>query len=226
MVTGKDDARILYAKKSVENFIEQSYNPKVLVILNHHNSKRVLDQSYQYTNIFEFHVDKTENTTLGDLRNISLQLVPYNARWTTWDDDDYRHPSYLQTLADYALDNHTISVISQRIDYNSNNDMSWVCKKTNGLVFFLAPFDNRLKYLRLNSMEDTDILNTAKKLGYSIKIVQNDPRLYVRVIHSNNTSLYIKPNRDYLVYGQYYSERFTTTSEKQFIKNIKHKLRI
>ena len=47
--------------------------------------------------IKEYMVSKN-NKTLGDLRNISLSHVPNGVIWTTWDDDDWRHETYLSVL--------------------------------------------------------------------------------------------------------------------------------
>lgn len=220
MITGKDEKRLQYARKSINNFLEQTYKNKLLVIINHH--KKRVSHDIISKHVFEFHVDKDDSMTLGDLRNIALQLVPHNASWTTWDDDDYRQPTYLEYLASFKKYDNIVA-ISQRIDYNSNNDMSWVCHKFDGFVLFLAPFDNRLKYMSRDSLEDINILEHAKDLGYKIKVVRNNPCIYVRLIHTTNTSLYVKPMRHYLVKGPNYSERFTSQREQVFIDQIKHK---
>jgi len=217
MVTGKDSDRIRLARKAIKNFLEQTYQNKVLVIVNHHESESVINQE-SLQNVFEFHVSK-EGHTLGDLRNIALQLVAHNACWTTWDDDDYRHPQYLEVLSTYKTDNNVVA-ISNRLEYNSNNKTSWVGFKRNGFVFFLASFDNRVQYLSKDTMEDVNILIDFENLGYTIKVIDNDPKLYVRIVHANNTSLYVKPTRDYLVRSSQYSERFTNKTEYNYINTI------
>lgn len=222
MITGKDDARIKYAKMSVENFANQTYNNKVLLIINHHESMRVLSHHTQHSNLFEFKIPKTPSTTLGDLRNIALQMVAHNACWTTWDDDDYRAPCYLTTLASYmpASFDRVIS-LSKRFEYNKNNGVSWMGTKTNGMVLFLAPFDNRITYLQTDSMEDVNMLSDFQKVGYTLKVIDNDPCLYVRLVHTNNTSLFVKPQRDYLMRAPHYYERFLNRKESMYIDKIK-----
>lgn len=221
MITGKDAKRISFAKKSVQNFLDQTYSEKVLVIINHHDQLNVLPDN-QYSNLFEFKIRK-QGLSLGQLRNIALQMVAINACWTTWDDDDYRHPTYLTYLASFKTDGNTVA-ISNRFEYNKNNGVSWVSKKTDGFVLFLASFDNRIKYTDKDTMEDMDILNDFREFRYVVKVMNNNPKLYVRLVHTNNTSLYVKPSRNYLVNGPTYSERFTTNSEKTFISSILPKL--
>lgn len=223
MVTGKDDARIEYARKSVANFLEQSHPHKTLVIINHHPTQSVLGASSQ-NNTFEFKVTKTPKTTLGQLRNISLQMVALNSYWTTWDDDDYRHPTYLATLAAHATPD-TVVTFSKRLEYNKNNGKSWVCQFKHGMVMFLAPYDNRITYLDKDTREDANIQEDLRRY-YKVRVLDNDPSLYVRLIHQNHTSIYVNPNRDYLMVGKNYSERYTTAAEQQYIQSILPRLLI
>ena len=222
MITGKDDSRIQYARASVQNFLLQTYPNKQLIIVNHHPHLKVLTSNNGITGIpripqlYEFHVEKSSDMTLGDLRNIALQMVPYDACWTTWDDDDYRAPPYLETLARFKTSGN-IACITSRLEYNTNNGASWVGKKVDGFVLFLAPSDRRIKYTPRDSMEDIDILGEFKKFGYTVLPIDNDPQLYIRLVHTNNTSTYVNPSRDYLVRGPTYSERFTTHQEHVYI---------
>lgn len=220
MITGKDYQRIEYAKKAVTNFMSQDYphDKRKLLIINHNMEYNVLETETE--GIYEFKVNKEKNSlTLGDLRNIALQMVPINAYWTTWDDDDYRAPEYLSTLA-RAMDNMTIVVITKRLEYNINNKLSWECTDPNGLVFFLAPFDNRVKYLSLESLEDKNILSDFASHGYKIKAISNNPNIYVRLVHQNNTSTFVDSNRNYLYRGKTYYDKFTNQSQKDYINNI------
>lgn len=98
--------------------------------------------------------------------------------------------------------------------------------KTDGMIFFLAPFDNRISYLQKESLEDVNMLADYEKAGYKVKVIDNNPRIYVRLVHKSNTSLYVKPQRDYLVKGPNYSERFTNDAEKIYINGIKSYFRI
>jgi hypothetical protein len=215
MITGKDDDRIQLARKSVANFDQLDYDKKHLIIINHHPTEKVLVDNL-IKNKFEFYIEKTPEVTLGYMRNVALQLVSHKGYWTTWDDDDYRHSSYLANFAKHIQSN-TVVAISSRLEYNTNNATSWVGTKSDGFVLFLAPFDNRITYTNTDSMEDMNILQDIKDLGYKIKVLKNDPKLYIRYIHKNNTSLYVKPDRKHLVRGPTYSERWTTQKEGKYI---------
>ena len=43
MITGKDDVRLEYASKSIKNFEEQTYQNKILLIMNHNSQKILTD---------------------------------------------------------------------------------------------------------------------------------------------------------------------------------------
>jgi hypothetical protein len=220
MITGKDDQRIEYANLSVTNFLEQSYNHKKLIIVNHHHSLDVLKDKPFSSDILEVKVKK-EGKTLGDLRNIALQLIGYCDVWTIWDDDDYRSPDYLQYLISYRKQKQDIIVLKNRVEFNLETNTSWVAKRDIGFATFLGPYDLRVQYLKKDTMEDVNMLKDYKHLGYNIKIVDNDPLLYLRLVHSNNTSLYVNKHKDYILTGNgVYSERPTKIEEKIYIREI------
>mgnify|MGYP001248267730 CR=1 FL=1 len=61
--------------------------------------------------ILEVFIDN-EEIKLGTLRNIALQFVPPNAIWTTWDDDDWRHPNYISIMMKKMLNKNVGSTES------------------------------------------------------------------------------------------------------------------
>jgi hypothetical protein len=40
-------------------------------------------------------------------------------------------------------------------------------------------------------MEDTHLIEAARRLGKRVIVYRNDPAMYVRTVHANNTSLYV-----------------------------------
>ena len=206
MVTGKDKCRIDFARKSVSNFLEQDYDNKVLVIINHSRDKVITsdtsDTLQRPSNIFEFYVDKDgNNLTLGELRNISLNMVPINAIWTTWDDDDVRSPTYISQLYSKMVENKSdVVVFTHRTEFNANNKFVWASNLKSGFPIVFAKADLRVQYTNLNSMEDLNIISGFKNLG---KIVytwaDNDISLYIRTVHSNNTSFYVQKEKDAII---------------------------
>lgn len=191
MVTGKDNCRYALALNSINNFKNQTYPNKKLIIVNH--GLPLL--SGKTNGSIEIMVDK-QNNTLGDMRNMALELVPLDALWITWDDDDYRAPDLLQKLKAHMDKSHAgIVSISSRIEYNLNTRLIWKMTIPQGMVIFLAKKDGRIRYNPVDTMEDTGIIHGYKSAGYSHQVIKNDPLDYIRLVHGNNTSLYVDPHK-------------------------------
>lgn len=193
MITGKDECRKHFAQVAVENFQRQDYPYKKLVIINHGNFN-VIDGINQ--DIFEFHVEKTDDVTLGDLRNIGLEMVPLNALWITWDDDDWRHDTFLSHLFKELQESHSDCItFSNRIEYNTNTRFSWLMHLKQRFFIMLVPKDGRFMYLSKDTGEDLDFIDFYQK-NYKCKVLRdNNPNMYIRMVHVNNTSNYVDVNK-------------------------------
>ena len=218
MITGKDITRYQLALLSIQNFMEQTYPEKYMIIVNH-GKKSLLQEHTKLPNIMEVMISK-ENLTLGELRNFALQFVGIDSYWTTWDDDDWRNQGYLDMLM-YGTQLHTrVNVLSSRLEYNSNTNVSWVGTHKKGFVHFAAPWDPRIKYLPLDTMEDVNIIADFQHLGYNVQLLHNNPCMYIRLVHSTNTSLYVRKDKTNLIIGRDYIERYPSTVEQQCLQSI------
>jgi len=202
MITGKDACRVEFARASVSNFQEQDYGGEKRLIIINHGRERVTDTDMTAIdttlNIFEFHVAKDKHSlALGDLRNIALELVPIDALWTVWDDDDYRSPQYMSTLQKHMHKTRADAVVfTSRTEYNHNTGLVWKMKLKSGFVTVLAKQDKRIKYQSKDSMEDSDLVSTLRRLK-KVATLDTDSTLdsaydfYIRTVHTGNTSLYV-----------------------------------
>jgi hypothetical protein len=222
MITGKDDTRYKFAKVGIINFNYQSYPNKYLIIINHGHKKLLADK---IDNIIEIMVDK-KGKTLGDLRNLSLSYVPNGSIWTTWDDDDWRVENYLEELYDVLTKNDAdVVVFKNRIDYNLNNNASWIASFDTGTMIFTMYKDPKIVYDSLDSNEDRvikDNINTFKK----VIIHDNDPIFYVRNIHKTNTSIFVDATRNsHIQYADTsdYHEYPVTDKQKEYTNEIYNK---
>ena len=207
MITGKDETRIKYAKQSVINFLNQSHTNKKLIIMNHGSTR--INELVNH-NIFEFSFDISK-INLGTVRNIALNLVPINALWTTWDDDDYRHPSYLKLLCSNLTRNYIAVSFKNRIDFYKKTEFKQISHMKTGFVTLVCRKDPRITYLAKNTMEDLELLESIKRLG-DINVINNDPLLYIRIVHNNNTSTYVNnEKRNIINYSGNYTESSITT---------------
>lgn len=200
MVTGKDDSRIKMARTSINNFINQTYENKYLVIVNH-GKQNVISHSVRKhlgNNITEVIVDK-KNKTLGELRNISIKYIPKDAVWCCWDDDDIRSPEYLSILYKHLSNgspNTKAVVIKNRIDFNIKKNTAWKTSLDTGFYWYMMRNIPEFRYTHINTKEDMLIHKNLTRLGNnSIQTIDNDPFLYIRIIHGGNTSTYVDPDQ-------------------------------
>ncbi len=219
MMTGKNEDRYKFVDIAVKNFNQQTYTNKFLVIINHGHRSLNLSQD----NIFEVMFDK-RYLTLGDMRNYSIDLIPFDALWTIWDDDDWRHSKYLEIL--YKTLQKTKSdvvFIKNRLDFNMNNNFVYRCKFDKGMPFFLAKKTEVVRYLPKDSLEDIRLFNDFELNEKKIHLLDNDPRLYIRTLHITNTSLYVDNSKNSIIrYGpeSKYHEYDAVEKEKQYATKI------
>ena len=225
MITGKDEQRFNFAKIAIKNFLIQSYKNKYLIIINEGNEKLINKYSHwEQKHILEIIINrKINNLTLGDLRNISLQYVPPNAIWTTWDDDDWRHVDYITILYNELIKSgKKYLMYKNRIDHNFNTNFKYrVHIYTGGYIFFMFN-DPNIYYDSLDTKEDMIVKKYIMKQKNSNKvfIYDNDPKLYIRFIHKNNTSLFIDPSKKKLITNNFIKETNVSSSENIYVNKI------
>lgn len=204
MPTGGSDLRIRWAQLSVSWFHQQTYENKHLLILNSHPTLHVVppngtsgDVKEKEANVIEIKVNRKypHLTTLGDVRNFSLSLVPKDAFVYIWDDDDYHHPDLLRRLAERLSQTGKATVfLKNRINYNLATNALWLSSDKRGLVHFMADINKlrteKFAYLSLNSAEDQPVHLISEK-----EVIDNNPSLYIRFTHHENTSLYVNKSQ-------------------------------
>jgi hypothetical protein len=192
MVTGKDDARVALARGSVQNFLDQTYASKRLIIVNHHPTQSVL-RGKELDGVTEVLVDKA-GKTLGDLRNMSMAYVQPGTLWTPWDDDDVRSPDYLELLFQRMITSGADVVLTtRRYEYNANTDFAWETRLPTGTWMFFAKYDPAYRYASLDTREDNAVKEQIKALKKAVDMYDNPPRMYIRLVHTNNTSVAVDP---------------------------------
>lgn len=219
MVTGQNELRRSYAKISIKNFLLQTYANKNLIILNQSKASLL---SKDYTNILEVFID--EPHSLGTLRNISLQFVPPNAIWTTWDDDDWRHTQYLTTMISIFNTKQDIEfmMFQNRLEYNMITKYMFRSKMKHGTMIFFAKQNPYLVFSDKDVLEDVELKQYAlNNLKYYI--YNNDPKMYLRLIHQSNTSIYVDPEKQKIKNNQNaktYFEFEASEADSIYINNI------
>ncbi len=196
LMTGKNEERYKFVDIALENFLQQTYKNKFMIIVNH--GTRMLNLPYE--NIYEVMFNK-QYLTLGDMRNYAIDLIPLNSLWTIWDDDDWRHSKYLDILYKKLIENNSdVVFIKNRLDFNMNNGFVYRCKFDHGMPFFLAKKTEVVRYLPKDSLEDIRLHNDFELNNKKITLIDNDPRLYIRTLHITNTSLYVDNSKSEIVH--------------------------
>ena len=219
-ITGKEASRHNFMKVAYLNFIRQTYERKHLLIINHGKTRF---QTSTQTNLSEVMIEK-QDFTLGDLRNFALDLIPYEALWTVWDDDDWRHEQYLEFLyLNFMKHKPDALFIQNRLEYNLNTKFTYKSSFSNGIPFMFARKTELIRYLSKHWLEDENLQKDLHKHGKTYVVVDNDPRLYIRLIHETNTSMYVDKDKDNIVtYRDVspYHEYNVTAEEKQYVEKI------
>lgn len=206
MVTGKTAKRIEWAKIQVERFMRQNYSgEKYILIANEHPALRVITKkllSKYQKNITEILVTDRSTTTLGNIRNRLLDKVPSDSWIFILDDDDYLASDLMEEMVKFwSSDMQKSGVITcmvqftNRLNYNLSTGNGWRSTHPSGFVHFVGDI-NRLReqnfrYLNRDSLEDLSIHDLKHRSLWH----QNPHRLYVRYIHEDNTSLYVRKDQ-------------------------------
>ena len=208
MVTGCDVLRKAFAEVAIKSFFEQSYPEKELVIV--HSGEQMYDQE----GITEVIVE--QGLSLGEMRNRALKVIPENAVWTVWDDDDWKHPKLLAEQYSFIVKEGLDGCILKGMTYWSARDRFVVHAAKHHLDYKVSTIMCRNKkditYPPLNCGEDGAFFKAYGE-KYKLKMWDNEPHYHLKIVHHHNTSgiythiqnfilqggwLIDKPARDYL----------------------------
>lgn len=186
MITGKDRERYPLARVSVECFLQQSWSNKELVIINHGLEKvcKTVDPR-----IKEIMVTKPPGTTLGDLRNMSIDAS--SGEWCmTWDDDDWHHPTRMENQMKCKQDGHLTTYIWQVRCALTNLCAFYDKMPTGQQMSVLYQRSIPVRYESLEVREDTQFLSwfgqRVVKIDNHVANIGCDPMQYIRFYHGRN----------------------------------------
>jgi hypothetical protein len=221
MITGKDEKRVTFARLiGLKNFNEQTYKNKRLIIINHGKIPIMLKPQ---DDVYEVMIDKGD-MTLGDLRNYALDLVPINEILSIFDDDDWRKPDYIEFMVSKLLETKSIAVfMKNRMEYNLANGFTFTSRFRDGNTHIMCIKLDRLRYTSLDTLEDVLLKQDLYSFKKKYIAIDNDPTMYIRIIHQNNTSPYAKDNRTATIkypVGGNYQEYDAKEEEKKYVAGI------
>jgi hypothetical protein len=221
MITGKDENRVMFARLiGLKNFNEQIYKNKRLIIVNH---GKIPIMTGPQENVYEIIIDKGD-MTLGDLRNYAFDLVPINELVCIFDDDDWRKPDYIEFMVSKLLKTKSIAVfMKNRMEYNLANGFTFKSQFKDGNTHIMCIKLDRLRYTSLDTLEDVLLKKDLQSFKKKYTAIDNDPTMYIRIIHQNNTSPYAKDNRTEIINypkNGNYQEYNSTEEEKTYVAGI------
>lgn len=178
MVTGMHPARYSLARVAIQCFVNQTYQNKELLIINHGCESLIPDPTL---NIREILLVKKDTETIGDLRNIAFDEAKGDFL-LCWDDDDWYDPQRMAVQFNAYKDGASVLLLKQ-IRYNMINNCAFYETVPNGIPgTVLHPRKITYRYPSLTRGSDTEFIRNFK---YRI-VIQNDPSLYIRFYHGLN----------------------------------------
>ena len=115
MATSNFPYRQLFIKNAIASFLAQTYDNKKLIIVNHGDPIKDIPSS----NVLQVQVNprkvrsesnhgsskKDHKVAVGLMRNMAMDMLPPDAVWMVWDDDDWNHPNRMKEQYEYLKNN-------------------------------------------------------------------------------------------------------------------------
>jgi hypothetical protein len=228
MITGKDKSRWNFAHIAIDNFKRQSHPNKRLIIINEGASLMGTGMEVMVDNILEIKLNDREEKgiTLGDMRNIAFEFIPDGAIWTLWDDDDWRSDDYLDYLYTNLQDkDYDYVLFTKRLEHNLNTGFTWIMELKSGFVILFGrkQASGKCRYESKDVNEDV-LLKKHIIDNLKFKLIENnDPKIYIRMVHKTNTSLLVNQNKSLVKdtsQNKVYYEYDASDGDVQYVKNI------
>jgi hypothetical protein len=113
-------------------------------------------------------------------------------------------------------------MLRNRIEYNLNNSFAYKSTLKTGFMTFFSKYDKNLRYDDVSTSEDVRVKEYATK-NMRYVTYDNDAKLYIRLVHNDNTSVYVdgkkKDVRD-TSKNKVYFETELYKKERDFVDNI------
>lgn len=192
MVTGKTTERYPMARRSLQAFLEQRLPEDLhveLLIINDNKVPLLEPDEFVDQNVREVQI-KTPGHSLGWLRNMARQLSR-TSYMMQWDDDDFSTPHRIAWQVGQTKFNEGEATIFRReIHCNLLDNRAFVvdgreCSVEGFPGTMLFP-NTGFSFPDLGKHEDTKFLLHYKRVGL-LRVLDNDPTLYIRFYHGRNT---------------------------------------
>lgn len=175
MLTGLKRGIAGLPQMAVECFLNQTYEEKELLVLNHGN------ESFSGKNIREIKIEKTESMHVGALRNLAFDACKGD-RILVWDDDDWHDPDHMAYQAQRTPEGR-MSLFQNRIQHDFESGCALVHKFSSGFgSTMMYPRNTENRYP--NWINDSDAW--FRCMFFNRVVLDNPPELYVYNSHGGN----------------------------------------
>ncbi len=192
MVTGKTTDRYPMARRSLQAFLEQRLPPDLhveLMIINDNEVPLLDPVKDKYPNVREIQITKP-GYSLGWLRNMAKQLSR-TTYMMQWDDDDFSTPHRIAWQAKFTnFDRAEATIFKREIHCHLHEGTAFVNdgrqSRVQGFAGTMLFPNTAFKFPDVGKHEDTEFLLHYKAIR-RLRVLDNDPTLYIRFYHGNNT---------------------------------------
>ena len=183
--------RSALCRRAIWCYLQQSYPNKELVILD--NGRETIEPLLDDFPNSEFRyrkIVKTPEITLGDLRNMALEMATGEFIIPQWDDDDWYHPDRITLQVDKLNEGYDACSLAGTLMHVNREpffDRPYIGLLPNGVPpTIMHRRDDSIRYPSLPRTEDTVYVNEWVKKKY-VQLPASVSYLYVRSFHGNNT---------------------------------------
>jgi len=178
-------------KRAILSYLGQTYSNKELVVLDNGEKpmQSLLEDVPSHEVRYEY-IQSNAATTIGELRNRSLEMVTGDIVVPQWDDDDWSAPERLDTQY-RALDKHGVDAVTLYATLMHVDDPDFFDHPFYGLLKGGVPptvmhrRDDSVRFPELRRTSDTHYKNVWRSRKYLILPMQ-EAHLHLRYFHGKN----------------------------------------
>jgi len=180
-----------YCGRAITSYLSQTYPNKELVVLdNGSNAMSELLVDVSDSEIVYTHVNYNSETTIGELRNQSLEMVRGDYVVPQWDDDDWSAPERLarqyNALKARDADACTLNATLMHVDDPEYFDSPFLGFLRGGVPpTLMHRRDDNVRFPNLRRTSDTVYKNEWRNRKYLILPVA-DAHMHLRYFHGDN----------------------------------------
>ncbi len=178
-------------RRAVKSYSAQTWPNKELVVLD--NGARPMDEllaDVPYGEIRYSRIEQNTETTIGELRNISLEMVRGDIVIPQWDDDDWSAPERLErqfaALSVNEADAVTLYATLMHVNETEYFDHPFYGLLDGGVPPTIMHIrDDEVRFPELRRTSDTTYKNVWRSRNYHIMPME-DAHLHLRYFHGEN----------------------------------------